>query len=32
MHLTFADTLFGPDYEPLMELLAESGYSADYYL
>lgn len=22
-HLTFADTVYGPDYEPLMELLAE---------
>lgn len=27
MHLTFADTLFGPDYEPLMELLAQRGYT-----
>ncbi len=27
MHLTFADTLFGPDFEPLMELLAQKGWS-----
>lgn len=27
MHLTFADTLFGPEYGPLMELLAERDYS-----
>lgn len=24
-HLTFADTVFGPDYMPLMELLGETG-------
>lgn len=27
VHLTFADTLFGPDYEPLMELLAQRDYA-----
>lgn len=27
VHLTFEDTLFGPDYEPLMELLAQRGYA-----
>ena len=26
-HLTFADTLYGPDFEPLMELLARRGLS-----
>ena len=25
MHLTFADTVFGPDYMPVMELLAKKG-------
>lgn len=27
-HLTFADTFFGPDYEPVMELLARKGCDA----
>ena len=27
-HLTFADTVFGPDYEPVMELLARKGCDA----
>lgn len=26
-HLTFADTLYGPDFEPLMEAIAKDGYS-----
>lgn len=26
-HLTFADTLYGPDFEPLMELIAKKGWS-----
>ena len=26
-HLTFADTVFGPDYEPLMELIYKKGYT-----
>ena len=26
-HLTFADTTYGPDYEPLMELLHQRGYT-----
>jgi deoxyribonuclease-4 len=26
-HLTFADTVFGPDYEPLMELLYKKNYA-----
>lgn len=26
-HLTFADTLYGPDFEPLMEAIARDGYS-----
>lgn len=26
-HLTFADTVFGPDYEPVMELIAKKGCS-----
>ncbi len=25
LHLTFADTVFGPDFEPLMELVAKRG-------
>lgn len=27
LHLTFADTLYGPDFEPLMELVAKRGLS-----
>ncbi|MGI5894650.1 MAG: TIM barrel protein [Candidatus Merdivicinus sp.] len=27
MHLTFADMLYGPDFEPLMELIAQKGWS-----
>lgn len=27
VHLTFADQVFGPDYRPLMELIAEQGLS-----
>lgn len=26
-HLTFADTFYGPDFEPLMEAIARDGYS-----
>lgn len=26
-HLTFADTVYGPDFEPLMEAIARDGYS-----
>ena len=26
-HLTFADTVYGPDFEPLMELIAKKGWS-----
>ena len=26
-HLTFADTVYGPDFEPLMEAIAREGYS-----
>lgn len=26
-HLTFADTVYGPEFEPLAELIAERGYS-----
>lgn len=26
-HLTFADNLYGPDFEPLMEAIAKDGYS-----
>ena len=26
-HLTFADTVFGPSYEPLMELVAQKNLS-----
>ncbi len=26
-HLTFADTVYGPDYQPLMEAIARDGYS-----
>ena len=26
-HLTFADTVYGPDYEPLMEAIVKDGYS-----
>lgn len=26
-HLTFADTVYGPDFEPLMELVAKKGWS-----
>lgn len=26
-HLTFEDTIYGPDYEPLMELIAQKGLS-----
>jgi deoxyribonuclease-4 len=26
-HLTFADTEYGPDFEPLMELIAKKGWT-----
>ncbi len=26
-HLTFADTVYGPDFEPLMEAISQDGYS-----